>query len=255
MKESMIIYRSFVVAGKKIKNKNQRLAYYEAIFDFGLDEKEPTLDDVADAVFEVVKPQIVANNTRYSNGLKGGRKRRNQSETESGKNENQIKTKSEPNQNQNETKSEPNVNVNVNENVNVNDNVNVNVNENELEESKNNLFDSFEKEFARPLTPIEFQLISDLESRYGENLVSAALSESIRNGKRSIRYIEAILTNWNAAGVRTVEEAHEMIKNFNLKKGTEKNKLPDWYTDPDEKTTPASKDDVEELKKILDEMG
>ena len=102
------------------------LAIAESAYrDFGLDEIEPTLDDVADAVFEVVKPQIIANNTRYSNGLKGGRKKKNQNETETEPKGNQTKTKTEPNENVN-----VNVNENDNVNVNVNDNANGNVNVN-----------------------------------------------------------------------------------------------------------------------------
>ena len=64
-------------------------------------------------MLELCKPQIDANNRRFENGKKGGRR-------------NQTETKTEPKQNQTETKTEPNVNVNVNDNV----NVNVNANEN-----------------------------------------------------------------------------------------------------------------------------
>ena len=271
-KNSALIYEGTYQAINYIPDADAQLEAYRGIIEYGLYGTEPHSENpFVNMVYVQAIPYLNKARERYQkaveSGKKGGRptqidKERVQELKENGLSLKEIAAELGVPENtvksilyREGAKGAKGMQRGANLNDNVNDNVNVNVNENELEESKNNLFDSFEKEFARPLTPIEFQLINDLESRYGESLVSAALSESIRNGKRSIRYIEAILTNWNAAGVRTVEEAHEMIKNFNLKKGTEKNKLPDWYTDPDDKTTPASKDDVEELKKILDEMG
>lgn len=191
MKDSMIIYRSFVSAGKKIKNKNQRLAYYEAIFDFGLDQIEPNLDDVADAIFDVIKPQIEANNKRYSNGSKGGRKKKNQTET-----------KTKPNGNQNDTKVEPNVNDNENDNENVNDNDNVNV------------IGLFEDELGRPLSSYEMQMIFELEKVHTSTLLKFALKESVRQGKRTLKYIEGILNNWKSQGVKSVQDAEMVMNEF-----------------------------------------
>lgn len=182
MKESMVIYRSFVEAGKKIKNKTQRLKYYEAIFDFGLDEQETTLDDIAGAVFEVVKPQIVANNIRYSNGLKGGRKKKNQNET---------KTKPK------ETEIEPNENVNDNDNVNENVNDNVNENDNAFGSSEKeiNIFECFEEEFGRTISQKELQMLSDWLEKYTEEEVIKALRKAIIYNKKDFNYINRILEN------------------------------------------------------------
>ena len=226
MKDSMIIYRSFVSAGKKIKNKNQRLAYYEAIFDFGLDQIEPNLDDVADAIFDVIKPQIEANNKRYSNGSKGGRKKKNQTET-----------KTKPNGNQNDTKVEPNVNDNVNDNENVNDNDNVNV------------IGLFEDELGRPLSSYEMQMILELENVHTSALLKFALKESVRQGKRTLKYIEGILNNWKSQGVKSVQDAEMVMDNF--KNNGKKQIVQNWGGTEDN----VSEDERENLIREMESWG
>lgn len=49
------------------------LKVYKAVIDYGLDGVEPTDGGIVKAMFELVKPQIDANNKRYENGKKGGR--------------------------------------------------------------------------------------------------------------------------------------------------------------------------------------
>ena len=112
-KDSFIFYRSFYDSIKKLK-KNDQLTIYSHICKYALGEKVEELEGVPSAIFDLIKPQIDANLTRYENGKKGGR----------------PVTKTKPNENQTETKAKRNVNVNVNgnENVNVNGNGNVNVN-------------------------------------------------------------------------------------------------------------------------------
>ena len=109
MRDSIVFYKSFAEALKELPDED-RLKLYDAIFDFGLYDKEPKLNGVDSAVFTLIRPQIEANNRKYSNGVKGGRPK------------NQTITKAKPNHNQTITKAEPNVNDNVNDN----DNENVN---------------------------------------------------------------------------------------------------------------------------------
>lgn len=112
LRDSFVFYRSFFVAISQLPKKYQ-LDTYQALAKYALDSEETSLNGISSAVLELCKPQIDANNRRFENGKKGGRK-------------NQTETKAEPKPNQTETKTEPNVNVNVNDNV----NVNVNANEN-----------------------------------------------------------------------------------------------------------------------------
>lgn len=111
LRDSFVFYRSFFVAISQLPKKYQ-LDTYQALAKYALDSDEISLNGISSAVLELCKPQIDANNRRFENGKKGGRR-------------NQTETKAEPKQNQTETKAEPNVNVNVNVNDNVNENVNV----------------------------------------------------------------------------------------------------------------------------------
>lgn len=110
MRDSFIFYRSFYEALIELEN-DDKLAVYEAIADYSLNQNLTELKGVAKAIFTLIKPQLDANSIRYENGKKGGR----------------PKTKTKPKRNRNETKLKPNVNVNDNVNVNENDNVNKNV--------------------------------------------------------------------------------------------------------------------------------
>lgn len=120
-RDSFVFYGSFYEAIKELQPE-QQLEAYRAICGYAIDGEEPEIDGIAKAIFLLVRPQIDANNKRYENGKKGGRK---ESKEESKANQN--KTKGEPKQNQDETKGKPNEN----ENVNANDNANDNANENE----------------------------------------------------------------------------------------------------------------------------
>ena len=109
----MVSYRSFYEAIKELPLDVQAKVY-SAIFEYSLNFNEVVLEGLPKTIFTLIKPQLDANNKRFENGKKGGRKKVDNNQTE---------TKSEPKQNQTETKTEPNNNVNDNDNDNVNDNV------------------------------------------------------------------------------------------------------------------------------------
>lgn len=58
------------------------------------------------------------------------------------------------------------------------------------------LFDVYESEFARPLSQIELQRMSDWMSQYDQKLILYALREAVLYDKRSFDYIERILMEW-----------------------------------------------------------
>jgi len=78
-----------------------------------------------------------------------------------------------------------------------------------------NLFVMFEKEFGRPLSPMECETIVGWLDKdgYNEELIIAALKESVFAGKVHFRYIDRILLEWARNRVRTPEEA----KGFTMK--------------------------------------
>lgn len=142
MRDSMVIYRSIYEAMKKAKTAELKAKIIMAIMAYGFDGEEYTDDDpTVSIVFDLIKPQIDANNRRYENGKRGGRpKKAGQKPNETQENpenqvgylgidekpnQNQTITKPKPNNNQTITKVEPHVHVhdNVHVNVHVNDDV------------------------------------------------------------------------------------------------------------------------------------
>lgn len=120
MRDSLVFYRSFAEAIADLDEADQLAAFWN-IVRYGLDGTEPETRGAATAVFRMAKPQIEANNKRYQNGSKGGRKAAPHATVEAKPTRNHPETKMEPKQNQteqNRESSEPNENVNVNENVN-----------------------------------------------------------------------------------------------------------------------------------------
>lgn len=79
-----------------------------------------------------------------------------------------------------------------------------------------NVYSLFEKEFARPLTPMEMETITGWldEDRYPEELILLALKEAVFAGKVHFRYIDRILLEWKRNKVYTAEQAKEHTQRF-----------------------------------------
>ena len=76
-----------------------------------------------------------------------------------------------------------------------------------------NLFEQFESEFGRPLSPLEYELINTwLDTGTSEELILEALKESIYNGVKSLRYIEKILINWKEKGYKSKADISDGLK-------------------------------------------
>ncbi|SER43253.1 DnaD domain-containing protein [Salipaludibacillus aurantiacus] len=71
------------------------------------------------------------------------------------------------------------------------------------------LFQRFEQEFARPLSPMEMEMVSMWldEDRHQPYMIEAALRESVVSSRLNFRYIDRILFDWKKNGVKTVEQA------------------------------------------------
>ncbi len=66
------------------------------------------------------------------------------------------------------------------------------------------LFDNFESEFGRTLSPMEYDIINNwIESGISKDLISAALKEAVFSGVSNLRYIDKILYEWNKKGIKT----------------------------------------------------
>jgi len=93
----------------------------------------------------------------------------------------------------------------------------------EVEEKSNNktIFETFEKEFGRTLSPMEYEIINAwLDKKISEELIIGALKEATYNNVRSLRYIDKIIYEWNRKGFKTMEDVknHLIKKNFDLDK-------------------------------------
>lgn len=83
-------------------------------------------------------------------------------------------------------------------------------------EQERNLFVIFEKEFARPLSPMECETISGWvdQDGYLEELILLALKEAVFAGKVHFRYIDRILLEWSRNRVKTAEDAKAYTQKF-----------------------------------------
>jgi hypothetical protein len=129
-RDSMIFYRSFYESLNGL-DSIIKAEVYDAIFSYGLDFQDPIFtNEIARALFTLIRPQLDANLKRFTNGMKPKTK--------------QIESKTEAKPKQKESEHEANVNVNVNDNVN---------NKN-IEERKNKFYDSltvFVSEFPKEM--------------------------------------------------------------------------------------------------------
>ena len=82
-----------------------------------------------------------------------------------------------------------------------------NINKNVTKEIEQNIFELFESEFARPLSPMEFEFINAwISSGMNEDLIKEALKEATYNGVKNLRYIDKIIYEWNKKGYKTVDD-------------------------------------------------
>ncbi len=104
---------------------------------------------------------------------------------------------------------------------------------NEKENDNTNIFDTFEKEFGRTLSPMEYGIINAWsEAGYKDELIIMALKEAIYNGVTHLRYIDKILNDWDKKGIKTVSDIEKNKKEFQNKKETKKDLFEyDWLND------------------------
>lgn len=80
----------------------------------------------------------------------------------------------------------------------------------------NNIFEKFEKEFSRTLSPMEYEIINDwLDKNINEELILGALKEATYNGVNNLRYIDKIIYEWNKKGFKNMEDVNNHLRNRN----------------------------------------
>lgn len=104
------------------------------------------------------------------------------------------------------------------------------VNSEEMVETKksSNIYDIFEQEFGRTLSPIEYELINGwMEAQFNEEIIIMALKEAVFNGVSNLRYIDKILYEWKKKGLNSKEDVENDRIKFQQKK-VEKKELFDY---------------------------
>ena len=80
----------------------------------------------------------------------------------------------------------------------------------------NNIFEKFEKEFSRTLSPMEYEIINDwLDKNTSEELILGALKEATYNGVNNLRYIDKIIYEWNKKKKKNMEDVNNHLRNRN----------------------------------------
>lgn len=110
-----------------------------------------------------------------------------------------------------------------------------NLEQKEQKKKKETIFDMFQKELGRNISPMEYEIINAwLEHNYSEELIVGALKEAVYNGVKNLRYIDKILFEWNKKGFKTMADINNHLEKRNTIK-KEDSELFDynWLDDED----------------------
>lgn len=87
------------------------------------------------------------------------------------------------------------------------------------EEKSTSIYDVFENEFGRTISPMEYEIIGAwIENGIDEETILLALKEATYNGVSNLRYIDKILSEWVKKGIKTAEDVEKSRVNFKKKK-------------------------------------
>lgn len=104
----------------------------------------------------------------------------------------------------------------------------------ELEPTKEtSIYDIFETEFGRTLSPMEFEIINGwVDNGYSEELIVLALKEATYNGVSNLRYIDKIIYEWGKKGIKTKEDVEKNRRQFKNNNTNNKELFEyDWLND------------------------
>lgn len=102
----------------------------------------------------------------------------------------------------------------------------------ETKEEKSTIYDTFEKELNRSLSPIEYEIINEWLNDNNEEILLLALKEATYNGVSNFRYIDRIVHEWNKKGIRTKEDLDRKNNEPQIKKVVKQELFDyDWLND------------------------
>ena len=98
----------------------------------------------------------------------------------------------------------------------------------EEDNSNKSIYDIFETELGRTLSPIEYELVGDWLNDTEEEILKLALKEATYNGVSNFRYIDRIIHEWKKKGIKTKEDVIKNNEEFRKKKENNKPELFDY---------------------------
>ena len=107
------------------------------------------------------------------------------------------------------------------------------------EKENTDLFAVIEKEFGRPLSPMEYEIIKAwIDNHMSEELILAALKEATYNGVSNLRYIDKILYEWSKKGYQNASDVNEGKKQWKERESQPKVEVFDynWFDDDDDES-------------------
>lgn len=100
------------------------------------------------------------------------------------------------------------------------------------EEKPKSLFDTFETELGRTLSPMDYEIINGWLTTTSEEIVLLALKEAVYNGVSNFRYIDRIINEWNKKGIKTKEDVEKNRQDFKNKNNKKQELFDyDWLND------------------------
>lgn len=110
------------------------------------------------------------------------------------------------------------------------------INLNIKKKTESNIFEIFEKEFSRTLSPMEYEMINAwINSGMDEEMIIGALKEATFNGVSNLRYIDRIIYEWGKKGFKNMNDVKAHMENRNKKSKKDEPVLFDynWLEDED----------------------
>ena len=120
------------------------------------------------------------------------------------------------------------------------------ITENKIKENSfnttTNIYEYIEKNFGRPISPVEYEKINTWLSLYAKEIIEHAVAISVMNSKKTFNYVEGILKTWKGKNLTTLNEILEDERQFDRLKYNRNNQEKelseplfdyDWLNDPD----------------------
>ncbi|MBF7083286.1 DnaD domain protein [Desulfallas sp. Bu1-1] len=85
-----------------------------------------------------------------------------------------------------------------------------------------NLYKGFEKEFGRPLSPMEVEQINIWSQKMKPVMVLEALRRAVLMGKHNFKYIDGILLEWEKNNINCPEDIAEYDRQYKMKRTDKK---------------------------------